>query len=142
MAIFNKFQDFVEQLGLAVHNLSAHVLTVALTDTLPLNTQVSRNDTDHPPPTNTNGYPVGGENTTPTWAEAAGIAKLVCTDVVFTAAGGLLGPFRYPILYNNSATSPIDAVIGWWDYGASVTLNDTETFTVDFDPTLGVLTLQ
>lgn len=144
MAVFNKFQDFVEQLGKAVHDLDGtHTLTVALTDTLPVNTQVSLDTvTNHPPPTNTNGYTAGGSNTTPTWSETAGVAKLVCTDVVFTASGGLLGPFRYPILYNNSATTPVDALIGWWDYGSSVTLNDTETFTVDFDPGTGVLTLQ
>jgi hypothetical protein len=33
-------------------------------------------------------------------------------------------------------------VVGSYDYGSSITLNDTETFTVDFDGTNGVLTLQ
>lgn len=142
MATYNKFHDFVEQLGKAVHDLDGtHVLKVALTDTLPVNTNTGRNDTDHPPPVAANGYAIGGSATTPTWSETTGTAKLVCTDVVFTATAGGIGPFRYAILYNDSATLPVDAVIGWWDYGSSITLNDTETFTVDFDPGTGVLTL-
>jgi hypothetical protein len=32
------------------------------------------------------------------------------------------------VLGNSTASKPI----GWWDYGSSITLNDTETFTVDF----------
>ena len=142
MATYNKFQDFVDQLGRAKHDLSAHVLKVALTDTLPTADMVSRTDVALPPPTNVNGYAAGGSTSAQTYSEAAGIAKLVLTDVVFTAAGGTLGPFRYPVLYNDSVVTPVDALIAWWDYGQSITLNDTETFTVDFDPTAGVLTFQ
>jgi hypothetical protein len=43
-----------------------------------------------------------------------------------------MAAFRYAVLYNDSATSPADALIGWWDYGSSLTLQDTETFTVRF----------
>ena len=60
-------------------------------------------------------------------------------DSVFTAAGGTIGPFRYVVIYNSSASNK---VVGSYDYGSSITLNDTETFTVDFDGTNGVLTLQ
>ena len=45
---------------------------------------------------------------------------------------------RYAIIYNSSATNK---VVGYYDYGSSITLADTETLTVDFDPTNGVLTL-
>ncbi len=52
------------------------------------------------------------------------------TDVVFEASGGTVGPFQFVILYNDTHAS--DALIGWWDYGSAVTLQDGETFTVDF----------
>jgi hypothetical protein len=58
---------------------------------------------------------------------------------VFTASSGSIGPFRYAVLYDDTAAS--DQLIGFWDYGSSITLNDTETFTVDFDASAGVLTL-
>ncbi len=61
------------------------------------------------------------------------------TDIVFTASGGAIGPFRYAILYNDTPTSPADPLIGYWDYGSSITLADTETFTVDFGATLFTL---
>jgi hypothetical protein len=43
------------------------------------------------------------------------------------------------VLYNDTATNK--ELIGWWDYGSAVTLADTETFTVDFDPSAGALTI-
>jgi hypothetical protein len=43
------------------------------------------------------------------------------------------------VLYNDTPTSPADPLVGWWDYGSSITLLDTETFTVDFDGTNGVI---
>ena len=134
MATFNKFQDTVEQLGKAIHDLDGtHTLKIALTNTAPVNTQVSLDlVTNHPPPAAANGYPAGGSATTPTWSETGGTATLVTTDVVFTATAGGIGPFRYAILYNDTATTPADALIAWWDYGSSITLNDTETLTVDF----------
>jgi hypothetical protein len=39
------------------------------------------------------------------------------------------------VLYNDSATSPLDALVAWWDYGSSITLADGETFTVKFSNT-------
>lgn len=142
MATFTKYQDFVEQLGKAVHDLDGtHTLKVALTNTAP-NVATHAVLADITEIAAGNGYTAGGTATTPTWSESAGTAKLVCTDVVFTASGGTIGPFRYAVLYNDTPTTPLaDPLIGYADYGSAVTLNDTETFTVDFDATNGVFTL-
>ena len=43
------------------------------------------------------------------------------------------------MLYNDTPTAPADPLIGWWDYGSSITLASGETFTVDFDADAGVL---
>jgi hypothetical protein len=131
MAVYNKFQDFAEQIGLEQHQLSTDTLKVALTDTAPVATQTTFDPvTNHAAPTNTNGYPAGGSDVTNTWTETGGTATAGATDVVFTASGGTIGPFRYVILYND--TNATDQLVAWWDYGSSITLQDTETFTVDF----------
>lgn len=138
MAAYNKFQDFVEQICKAIHDLDGtHTLKVLLTLTAPVATNSVK--TDLTEITAANGYTAGGTATTPTLSEATGTAKLVCTDVVFTASGGAINDFRYAVLYNDSATS--DNLIGYWDYGSTVTLADGETFTVDFDASAGVFTL-
>jgi hypothetical protein len=132
MATYNKFQDFSEQLIRGVHDWDAHTFKVALTNTAPVATQTTWNVTDHPAPAAANGYTAGGTATTITIAEVTGTTTVSGTQVVFTATAGGIGPFRYAVLYNDTATSPADAAIAWWDYGSAVTLADTETFTVKF----------
>jgi hypothetical protein len=140
---FNKFNDFTEQLIRGVHDWDAHTFKVALTNTAPTATQTTWNTTDHPAPAAANGYTAGGTATTVSIAEASGTTTVSGTQVVFTATAGGIGPFRYVILYNDTATSPADAAVGWWDYGSSITLADTETFTVKFNNTTpgSILTL-
>ena len=140
MAAFNKFNPFVEHLAEKVHNLETNTLKVLLTNTTPLATNAVKADLTEI--SAGNGYAAGGTQATQAGsAESAGTYKLTLTDVVFTAAGGAVGPFRYAVLYNDTPISPADPLIGWYDYGTSITLADTETLTVDFDATNGVLTL-
>lgn len=141
MASFNKFQSFVEAVAEGKHDLGADTLKVALTNTAPTATDtVFDPGSAHPPPAAANGYTTGGDTTAQvSSAQTSGTYKLTLTDVVVTASGGQIGPFRYVILYNDTAAS--DELIGWWDYGSSLTLNDGETFTTDFDATNGVLTI-
>jgi hypothetical protein len=139
MAAFNKIQDYVEQLAKAVHNWTTHTFKAPLTNTAPTATQTGWNTTDHPAPAAANGYTAGGATLdTVTLTEASGTAKVTIADEVYTAAGGSIGPFRYVPIYNDSATSPADALVCWYDYGSSITLLDTETFTIDFDATNGL----
>lgn len=137
MASYNKFQSFVELLAEKAHNLGSDTLKVALSNTLPVNTNtVLANITQI---ANGNGYTTGGTAASiSSSAQTSGTYKLVLADVVFTATGAV-GPFQYAVLYNDTATN--DELIGWWDYGTPVTLANGDTFTVDFDATTGVLTI-
>lgn len=141
MATFTKFNVFVEDLAEKNHNLGSDALKVALTNTAPTPaTDTTWNTTAHPAPAAANGYTAGGNAITiSTSAQTSGTYKLVLADSVFTASGGNLGPFRYAILYNSQGAA--NKPVGYWDYGSSITLADTETFTVDFDATNGVLTI-
>lgn len=137
MATYNKFQPFVENLAEKVFNLGSDTLKVALTNTAPTNTFNQLSSVTQI--ANGNGYTTGGTATTITSsAQTSGTYKLVITDVVFTATGSM-GPFRYAVLYDDTATN--DELISYWDYGSSVTLATGDTFTVDFDGTNGVLTI-
>lgn len=137
MAAFNKFNDFAEQLGLKKIDLNADTLKVFLTNTAPVAT-----DTAFGTPaeiTAGNGYTAGGADATGVWSESpAGTGSLAGTDIVWTASGGTIGPFRYAVLYDDTSTTK--HLIGWWDYGSSITLNSGETFTVDFGSTILTLT--
>jgi hypothetical protein len=138
MATFSKFQSFVEKLAEKVHNLGSDVIKVMLTNTAP-SASASNVKADITEITAGNGYTAGGTAATITSsAQTAGVYKLVLGDVVFTATG-TVGPFRYVVLYNDTATNK--DLIGFYDYGSSITLADTETFTIDFDPSNGVLTI-
>jgi hypothetical protein len=139
MAAFVKYNSFVDELGKAGHNLSTAVFKAALTNTAPAATDTVWAAGTQIPPTNTNGYTATGNTlTTTSFTTTAGVAKLILVDTVFTAAGGTLGPFQYVILYNSSASNKL---VGNYNYGSSITLADTETFTVDFDGANGVLTI-
>mgnify|MGYP001582119047 CR=1 FL=1 len=138
MAAFNKFNIFLGDLGNKVHNLSADALKIMLTDTAPVaGNTVKANIADIAAG---NGYAAGGGAAAFTsWAQTAGVWKLVLVPVVFTAAGGNIAQFRYAVLYNSTpAAGPL---IGWYDYGAEVNLTNGNSFTVQLDTTAGVFTI-
>lgn len=140
MAAFNKYNVFVEDLAEKVHNLGADTLKVALTNTAP-NASTHAGLADISQISAGNGYTTGGNTASVTSSsQTSGTYKLVLGDpATWSASGGTIGPFRYAVLYNDTSTG--DRLIGWWDYGTSITLSDGESFTVDFDPTSGVLTI-
>lgn len=141
MASFNKFNQFVEDIAKKVHNLNSDTLKIMLTNTAPSASNTVYADITEV--SSGNGYTTGGNTAAFTsGAQTSGTYKLVLADPsTWTASGGSVGPFRYAVLYNSTPTSPLKPLIGWWDYGSSVTLADGEQFTVDLDQSNGVLTL-
>lgn len=141
MAAFIKFDSFVEAISHKLHDLSGDTFFVQLLATVP-DGDLDKIETDLPADLSTAfGYTSGGltAGTATASAETAGTYKLDIADLVITASGGSIGPFRYVVLLNNSATNK--DLIGYYDYGSSITLLDTETLTVDFDGSNGVLTI-
>ena len=135
MASFNKFNSFVEAVAEKTHNLGADTLKIALTNSAPVATNTQLSNLTEISYTNLSTRTV----TVSASSQSSGTYKLVCTDLVLTSSGGTTGPFRYVVLYNDTATN--DELIGWWDYASAITLADGETFTIDFDGTNGVLQL-
>lgn len=139
MAAFNKFNQFVKDLIDGLQDIDSHTFKVVLTNTAPVATNAILSDiTDL---STANGYTAGGSATTVTTSVASGTAKATATDVTFTASGGSIGPFRYAVLYNFTQSAPVKPLVGWWDYGAALTLTDGNQFVVDFDGTNGIFTV-
>lgn len=137
MPAFNKFNAFVEHVAEKVHDLGADQLVVALTNTQPAATNSVLADITQISYTN-----LSSRNVTRTGSlQTSGTYKLTCSDLTLTATGSV-GPFRWVVLYNDTPTSPADPLIGWYEYGASsITLQNGETLTIDFDQVNGVLTI-
>jgi hypothetical protein len=134
MATYNKFNSFVEALSEKVHNLGADQLKVALTNSAPVASNTVLANITEVSYTNLSTRNI----TTSASSQTSGTYKLVLTDLVLTASGAV-GPFRYIVIYNDTATN--DELICWYDHGSAVTMGTTDTYTLDFDSSNGVLQL-
>ena len=140
MAIFNKFEKFVEDLGDGIHQLKAagHTLNAYLSNAAP-SASLDAIKTDLAEITNENGYtaPVDIQND----ASRTGLVLTVtAVDAVITASGGTVGPFQYVVIYNDTPTSPADPLVGWYDYGSAITLQDGESLTINFGASFFTIT--
>lgn len=124
---FSIFNSFKEAISEKVHNLSSDTLKYMLTNTAPVLTNtVKANITEI---SAGSGYTAGGATVTvSSSSQSGGTYSLVVNSASFTASGGSIGPFRYIVLYNDTATN--DELIGYLDYGTSYTLPDTQVFTI------------
>jgi hypothetical protein len=130
MATFNKVLTLGLALGSEKHTLATDQLKVALTNTDPTTSAVDYGDITSPLPTTNLSGATPFNITTTSFTQTGGVASLVLADLVLTADGGNVGPFRYVVIYND--TAPADELIGYYDYGAEATITDGNTFTVDF----------
>lgn len=130
---FTFYQDFKEQLGKGIHDLSTHDIKVALTNTAP-NAATHAVLADITQLGTGGGYTGGAGGglalSGKSYTETGGTGTFIASDLVITASGGSIGPFQYCVFYNNTAAS--DNLIGYLNYGSPVTLADTETLTLDF----------
>lgn len=135
MAAFVFFDCFATDVAAGVHaaalNANTDVLEIYLTNTAP-DVAADSVKADLAEIATGNGY-TGGVDVQNSASQTGDTITVVGTDVVITASGAV-GPFRYVVLFNETATD--DPLIGYWDYGSEVTMADTETFTTDFGASL------
>jgi hypothetical protein len=124
VATYNKFQAWAETMVEGA-NLGSDQFVIALTNTAPVATNSVLTDITQITYTNLSSRNV----TTTSSSQASGTYTLVLADLVMTATGAV-GPFRYVVLFDDTVAG--DPLVGWWDYGSSITMANAETFTVDF----------
>jgi hypothetical protein len=137
MATFNFFNCFKEDLPEKVHNLGSDTLKMMLTNSAPVATNTVPSDIAEI--SAGFGYTAGGLTlTVSSSSQTSGTYRLKLSNPTgWTAAGGSIGPFRYWVIYNDTATK----LIGWADYGSSITALNTEQILPTFDATNGLFSL-
>ena len=142
MATFNKVNDFVVN---AVHNmdLASDSFVVALSNTAPASE--SSNPTADGNGILANVTEIAYTNlssrtlATSSSTQTGGTYKLVLADLTLTSSGGTTGPFRYVYVYDDTVAAPADPLVGYYDYGSSLTLQDGDSLTLDFSAANGVV---
>lgn len=139
MAAVIKINDFKEQLGKGVHHFGTDTFKLVFTNAAPVAANAVLADLTRVALTNTSGGDVD-PTVTITASETDGTMTVGGDSVTLTATGAV-GPFQYYTLYNDSATSPADALVQAWNHGSAVTLASGETFKISFnnDDTAGTI---
>jgi len=130
VAAYQKYQCFAQDVAHKIHNLASDVLKVALTDNAPNLAHTGFAQIGEI--SALNGYAAGGNQALQASSgQTGGVYTLSLNDpATWIATGGVIGPFRYAVLYNDTAAGK--PLIAAWDYGQSITLNASETFRADF----------
>jgi len=145
MASYNKFNFFVQDLCEGLHNFKTSgggTYKILLTNSAPNSStwHVLADVTGEL--TTTGGYTAGGATITlSSESQTSGTEKVVVSagSPTWTGSGGGMGPFRYVVFYRSDSTNK--ELVCWFDYGSSISLNATDTFTVTFDGSNGLFQL-
>lgn len=144
MPTFTLFDSVIRDLMNGTIDLDGHVFKMALTNTAPdpAGNEIFANITEIAAGS---GYPAGGLTlaglTIAETGAGTGIWQWTFDDVTFTAVGGSIGPFRYPVVYDFTVAAPVKPLVGYLDYGTATTLTIGNSFTVDVGAT-GVIRAQ
>lgn len=135
MATFTTFNSLPEAIAEKVHNFASDALTLAFCATA--NAPVVANSVLADLTTVATTYAGTLTLTVSSSGQTGGTYILVVADKTVTASGGAVGPFQYIVVYNDTATN--NELIGFYDYGSALTLNDGDSLTLDFSAVNGII---
>lgn len=130
MAQLYLFQCFPEDLAEKKHNLGSDTIKAMLTNVDPsAGTALVKSDITEI--SAGNGYSAGGTAVTLVQsAQSGGFYSYEIADIVYTASGGTIGPFRWIVLYNDTAAGK--NLIGYMDYSATKNIFSSQSLTIAF----------
>lgn len=143
--VLTKLPGFLEHLPEGVHDFSSDILTLALSNSDPATESV-------PPASSTAACVLANVTEISSYANLSSrtlstavvtepeIVAVIPQNITLTATGAV-PTFRWVYVFNASSTSPSNPLIGHYDLGSGITLADTDTLTLEFDPDEGFLTV-
>lgn len=131
---FTFFQPFKANVNNGIFNFATDQLMVALTNSAPSLSNNKLSDITEISYTSCSSRVI----TTTSSTQTSGTYSLILQDLVLTSSG-TVGPFRYVVFYDNTVTNK--NLIGYYDIGSNVTLNASDTETIDLDNINGLFQL-
>lgn len=133
-----KFNAFLVDVMHKKHNLSSDQLKCMLSNVAP-NASTGTVKANITEISAGSGYAAGGANVTRASSGLDGaVYKYIGSGTVAWTSTGTIGPFRYPVIYNDTATN--DELVEYFDIGSAVTLNSGDSYTLNVAVTLISLT--
>jgi hypothetical protein len=127
MATVVEHECFSEDLCNKLHDMNSDTFKLYFTNTAP-SASADLVLTDLPTEiANGNGYTTGGLSIAFTIPRSGGQTTITGAQVVLTATGAV-GPFRYICAYNFTAAG--DNCFAFFDHGSSITMANTDTYTI------------
>lgn len=122
MVAATEFHSFIEYVNEKAINWQSDTFVLALTSSAPVVTNTVLADITQISYTNLSSRTL----TITAASQTSGTYTATCSALVMTASGSV-GPFRYIVLYDDTATG--DPVAAFWDYGSAITMANGDTFT-------------
>lgn len=123
------YNSFFNKLAKAVFNFDSDTFSLALTNAAP-NASTHDELADITEISTGGGYTQGtGLALTDALAQDGAATEWGFNDYTLTATGGSVGPFRYVVLFDQTASG--DPLICYWDYGSALTLASGESLLID-----------
>ncbi|UOF81271.1 hypothetical protein [Caudoviricetes sp.] len=133
------FDCLTEYVANAVVNFGSHSFKIVLTNTEPdIGTDAILADITQI--ANSGGYTQGGFPVTITGVSRTGsLTKIIIEDKLFTASGGTVDEYQWAVLYDDSTSSPVDALVGVIDLGTPRQLPNGDVLSFNFSEANGAI---
>lgn len=128
MANLTIFFPFVEKIAEKKIDLSSDTLKIALSDNAPSNSNGVIGDITEINYANCSSRIISVISS----EQTSGVYSLKVSNVTISASGGSIASFRYIIIYDNTSGD----LIGYYDYGSSLTIADGQSLLISFSDSL------
>lgn len=133
MATGNRFNAWIEYVNEKAINWQTDTFALALTNTAPTASDSTLSDITEIDYTNLSSRVL----TIASAGQTAGSYIVTANQLVLTA-GGIVGPFRYVVMFDDTATG--DPLVQWWDNGSEITMQATDRYEFGGAPTFTIWT--